>query len=198
MQCNEQRNPAAYMAWTCAGLLLVALFLNTGTHAKRPSLEGQASADPTTTTSIATPITITRGSFDEQADRLGIPAEYRPFFLEASERTGIDPIVLAAQVHLESHFTNHACRRVKRETICGVAQLGNGFGTQAERMDPHYAINRQADAIKEFLDQYDGNLDMAFRRYFSGSPVVGQGACGKTCRKYPGLVYSRIAQAEGV
>lgn len=183
----------------------IMLSQGTGTHGKVKealAIESVASADPTTTTTV---MDIQKVSVPESVtikfDRLGVPPDLQPIFIAAGERTGIDPIILAAQVHLESGFTNHPCRIVNKgrrlqNNICGIAQQGNGWGTTEQRMDPNYAINRQADAIKEYLDLYNGNLDMAFRRYFSGRPTLG-GSCGRVCRKYPGLVYNRVALAEG-
>jgi hypothetical protein len=81
--------------------------------------------------------------------------------------------------------------------ICGIAQLGTGWGTAEQRMDITYSLNRQADGIASYMLEYNQNWQMAWRKYHSGTPYQG-GNCGKHCRNYVSNIELYIAEGSAV
>ena len=165
----------------------------------------EATAANTSTTLAATTTTATATIVAEddatRLTRIGVPADQIPIFVGASQRTGLDALHLAAQIKAESGFQNHPCRIVNpgqrlRNHICGIAQLGNGWGTDAQRMDINYSINRQADGIREYMLSYNQDWQMSWRRYHSGRPTQG-GDCGKHCRQYVRNIERYVAEGNG-
>lgn len=183
----------------CVGLLAIAgvYFV---TVANTPELH--AVADTTSSTSSSTSSSTTTTTLPDvntpRLTKIGTPPELIPVFIDAGTRRGIDPVILAAQVKAESGFQNHACRivhtAVARDEICGIAQLGQGWGPRAQRLDVTWAINRQSDGIKVFLDSNGGDVNAAWRRYMSGDSTQG-GDCGNDCAQYVRNINTYIAEA---
>lgn len=110
----------------------------------------------------------------------GVPAEYLPFYQEASKRTGIPVAVLVAQGKQESNFNPDA---VGSAGEIGIAQIkpstasSPGWGLKgidpATLRDPRVAINFQADYMKaragvgaDFSDPK--TIDLALASYNGG------------------------------
>ena len=103
-----------------------------------------------------------------------VPAYLVPMFIEAGQKYGIDPNLLAAQAFKESRFEPRAVSRFGAE---GIMQLkprtAHSLGA-TDTFDPRQNIMAGAKYLRKQLDRFGGDLTMALAAYNAGPERVAK------------------------
>ena len=103
-----------------------------------------------------------------------VPAHLVPIFLEAGQKYGIDPNLLAAQAFKESRYDARAVSRFGAE---GIMQLkpktARSLGA-TDSFDPRQNILAGAKYMRKQLDRFGGDLTMALAAYNAGPERVAK------------------------
>lgn len=102
-----------------------------------------------------------------------VPAEYQGFILAASQRWGIPPALLAAQINAESSFNPRA---VSPAGALGIAQFmpGTAKAMGVDPWDPESAIHGMARYDAENLAKF-GSVELMLAAYNIGPAAVKKG-----------------------
>jgi soluble lytic murein transglycosylase-like protein len=97
---------------------------------------------------------------------------YRDEILAASARTGLDPLLLASVIRVESRFRPDA---VSHAGAVGLMQVlpttGRQYGV-SDLADPGENIAAGSRHLAYLLDRYEGDLDLALAAYNAGEGSV--------------------------
>lgn len=127
------------------------------------------------------------GSFTDLSDRKMMPVSsrkmsrkrtghlrYRTVVMAAAEQNRIDPDLLLAIIHVESHFNPQA---VNADAV-GLMQLtratGERFGA-TNRRDPKANIEAGARYVRYLLDRFDSDLPTVLAAYNAGEGTILRG-----------------------
>jgi soluble lytic murein transglycosylase-like protein len=97
---------------------------------------------------------------------------YRDEILAASARTGLDPLLLASVIRVESRFRPDA---VSHAGAVGLMQVlpttGRQYGV-SDLVDPRKNIAAGSRHLAYLIDRYEGDLDLALAAYNAGEGSV--------------------------
>ena len=97
---------------------------------------------------------------------------YNKIINEAAKRYGVDAALIKAIIMAESSY-NH--RAISKRGAIGLMQLmpatANSLGVE-DIFDPAHNVNGGAKYIKQLLEQFNGNLELALAAYNAGSTKV--------------------------
>jgi soluble lytic murein transglycosylase-like protein len=105
---------------------------------------------------------------------------------EAAQRRGIDPLLLHAMAHVESH---HRPQAISRAGARGLLQLmpatatRHGVTTPAALHDPRTNLSAAADHLKTLQARYGNNLPLVLAAYNAGPGAVDRH--GRQVPPYP-------------
>lgn len=103
---------------------------------------------------------------------------YNHIIAEAADKYGIEPALLKAIIMVESSY-NH--RAISKKGAVGLMQLmprtAAALGVE-DVYDPQHNVNGGAKYIRQLLNNFDGNLELALAAYNAGTTKV---------RKYNGI-----------
>lgn len=111
-----------------------------------------------------------------------VPAEYAPIILQASQKYGVDPNLLAAVLIQESQFNPRAVNPGSGDYGMAQINLKSHPGvTKEQAFDPNFAIPFAAQLVKGGLDKFGGDYNRAIASYNvgkGGASVQGPEAFG--------------------
>lgn len=126
-----------------------------------------------------------------------VPSQYAAALSQAAGAANISPALLAALVWQESRWNAQA---VSRKGAIGLAQLmpGTARDLGVNPMDPVANLNGGARYLRQLLDKFDGNVEMALAAYNAGAGRVrnagGVPAIAET-RNYVTSIVRRISSS---
>jgi soluble lytic murein transglycosylase-like protein len=97
---------------------------------------------------------------------------YRDEILAASAQTGLDPLLVASVIRVESRFRPHA---VSHAGAVGLMQVLPGTGRQYgvhDLADPRENIAAGSRHLAYLIDRYEGDLNLALAAYNAGEATV--------------------------
>jgi soluble lytic murein transglycosylase-like protein len=97
---------------------------------------------------------------------------YRDEILAASAQSGLDPLLVASVIRVESRFRPHA---VSRAGAVGLMQVLPGTGRQYgvhDLADPRENIAAGSRHLAYLIDRYEGDLNLALAAYNAGEGTV--------------------------
>ena len=110
-------------------------------------------------------------TIDERADR---PQTYEPFVREAASAFSLDPALIRAVIQVESAFDPWAVSRAGAQGLMQLMpELSKEFGV-VDPFDPRQNILAGAEYLKQLLDRFDGNMELALAGYNAGPTVVAR------------------------
>jgi soluble lytic murein transglycosylase-like protein len=115
---------------------------------------------------------------DEQARREILQdLPYGSALSAAADRHGLDGLLLAAVVEVESGFSPEA---VSPRGALGLMQVlpstGRAQGVKGDLLDPDVNVDAGSRYLRGLLDLYDGDLELALSAYNAGPTVVSRHA----------------------
>jgi soluble lytic murein transglycosylase-like protein len=113
------------------------------------------------------------GSFERPATVLHLAElPFRDEILAAATQTGLDPLLLASVIHVESRFRPDA---VSHAGAVGLMQLlpltARHYGV-GDLADPGQNISAGSRLLAYMLDRYEGDLSLALAAYNAGESTV--------------------------
>lgn len=85
---------------------------------------------------------------------------------EAAAKYGVDPDKFARLIETESHYKPTATSYAGKDAGLGIAQISKHHGlTEAQRLDPKFALDYAAKYFSGLLGKADGNYRKALERY---------------------------------
>jgi hypothetical protein len=98
---------------------------------------------------------------------VSVPQQYSAIFQEAASQADISPALLAALVWQESRWNAAA---VSRKGAIGLTQLMPGTAGElgVDPRDPAANLRGGAKYLRQLLDQFDGDVEMALAAYNAG------------------------------
>lgn len=111
---------------------------------------------------------------------VGVPSSIAPIIVEAAKKHGVDPKLVAAVAFRESRFDPHAVSRIGAE---GVMQLmprtARAMGV-SDSFDARQNIQGGTRYLKQMLDTFHGDIDLALAAYNAGPEAVKKLGVGAT------------------
>lgn len=143
-------------------------------------------------------------AFDEGGD-VGKKYKYGKFEAmarEAAAKYGVDPDKFARLIETESHYKPGATSYAGKDAGLGIAQISKHHGlTEAQRLDPKFALDYAAKYFSGLLDKADGNYRKALERYKGVKTDKGRQRMAKHIAQVLGEPYeapTRMASAPAV
>jgi soluble lytic murein transglycosylase-like protein len=102
------------------------------------------------------------------------PRDYDPFVQEAALAFDLDPRLIRAVIQAESAFDPWAVSRAGAQGLMQLMpELSKEFGVN-DPFDPRQNILAGAEYLKQLLDRFDGNMELALAGYNAGPTVVAR------------------------
>jgi soluble lytic murein transglycosylase-like protein len=99
---------------------------------------------------------------------------YDSLVSEAASMFDLDPALLRAVIQAESAFDTSAVSRAGAQGLMQLMpELSRGFGVE-DPFDPRQNILAGAEYLKQLLDRFHGNVDLALAGYNAGPTVVAR------------------------
>ena len=134
-------------------------------------------------------------TIDERADG---PRTYEPFVREAASAFNLDPALIRAVIQAESAFDPWAVSRAGAQGLMQLMpELSKELGV-VDPFDPRQNILAGAGYLKQLLDRFDGNMELALAGYNAGPTVVARYAAippFKETRKYVKTIKAILRRA---
>lgn len=137
--------------------------------------------DPTATTyPLAEAIRERRDSFDAfrrllRGESLAEGVDELPFgpsIRRSAERYGVDPLLLASIVEVESRFDPRAVSQRGATGLMQVLPSTAGAASRSELYDPQVNLDAGARYLRRLLRRFDGDLALALAAYNAGPTAV--------------------------
>jgi soluble lytic murein transglycosylase-like protein len=126
------------------------------------------------------------------------PQSYEPFVREAASAFNLDPALIRAVIQAESAFDPWAVSRAGAQGLMQLMpELSKEFGV-VDPFDPRQNILAGAEYLKQLLDRFDGNMELALAGYNAGPTVVARYAAippFKETRKYVKTIKAILRRA---
>ena len=107
-------------------------------------------------------------------ERAANPQDYDPFVQEAALAFDLDPRLIRAVIQAESAFDPWAVSRAGAQGLMQLMpELSKEFGVN-DPFDPRQNILAGAEYLKQLLDRFDGNMELALAGYNAGPTVVAR------------------------
>ncbi len=108
------------------------------------------------------------------AERDSNPRDYDPFVREAASTFDLDPALIRAVIQAESAFDPWAVSRAGAQGLMQLMpELSKEFGVN-DPFDPRQNILAGAEYLKQLLDRFEGNMELALASYNAGPTVVAR------------------------
>jgi len=108
------------------------------------------------------------------AERKYDPRDYDPFVREAASAFDLDPRLIRAVIQAESAFDPWAVSRAGAQGLMQLMpELSKEFGVN-DPFDPRQNILAGTEYLKQLLDRFDGNMELALAGYNAGPTVVAR------------------------
>jgi soluble lytic murein transglycosylase-like protein len=102
------------------------------------------------------------------------PRDYDPFVREAALAFDLDPRLIRAVIQAESAFDPWAVSRAGAQGLMQLMpELSKEFGVN-DPFDPRQNILAGAEYLKQLLDRFNGNMELALAGYNAGPTVVAR------------------------
>ena len=126
------------------------------------------------------------------------PRDYDPFVKEAALAFDLDPRLIRAVIQAESAFDPWAVSRAGAQGLMQLMpELSKEFGVN-DPFDPRQNILGGAEYLKQLLDRFDGNMELALAGYNAGPTVVARYAAippFKETRRYVKTIKALLSRA---
>lgn len=104
--------------------------------------------------------------------RVAVPVRFVPHIREASEKYRVDPALIAAVVYKESRFDPHAVSSRGAQGLMQLMPRTASYLGVKDAFDPRQNILGGTRYLREMLDEFDGNVDVALAAYNAGPVAV--------------------------
>ncbi len=119
-------------------------------------------------------VTLAADSPPTVGERADGPQRYEPFVREAASAFSLDPALIRAVIQVESAFDPWAVSRAGAQGLMQLMpELSKEFGV-VDPFDPRQNILAGAEYLKQLLDRFDGNMELALAGYNAGPTVVAR------------------------
>lgn len=114
-----------------------------------------------------------RGYHDRaEREQLLEAVRYRDCIVDASRRHGVDPLLVAAIVEVESHFDASAVSPRGALGLMQVRPATAGRPEEGQLLDPAVNVEAGTAYLRRLLDRYGGDLVLTLAAYNSGPTAV--------------------------
>lgn len=107
-----------------------------------------------------------------RSDSLQVPARFVPIIREASEAYRIDPALIATVVYKESRFDPNAVSSRGAQGLMQLMPRTAKYLGVSDPFDPRQNILGGTRYLREMLDEFDGDVDVALAAYNAGPQAV--------------------------
>jgi soluble lytic murein transglycosylase-like protein len=103
-----------------------------------------------------------------------VPSDLVPVIVEAGAKYGVDPNLIAAVAFKESRYRSHAVSRIGAEGIMQLKPRTARWLGVADSFDARQNILGGTKYLRQLLDRFNGDLDMALAGYNAGPDLVAK------------------------
>jgi soluble lytic murein transglycosylase-like protein len=157
-------------------VFLVLTFTSSPSVSSIPTLSDLETAPPRSalgplsSPSVAAPLAPTSGHEAQREYLESLP--YGHTIVEVSDRTGVDGLLIAAVVEMESGFAANAVSPRGAVGLMQVRPNGSGIPRNRHLTDPQANLEAGSRYLDSLLDRYDGDLERALAAYNAGPGMV--------------------------
>jgi soluble lytic murein transglycosylase-like protein len=174
MQRTEQRTtwhrPALVVSFA---VFLILTFTSSPSISSIPTLSDLETPPPLSTLAPPPAVSSPAPSSGQEAQRLYLETlPYGPSIVDVSARTGVDGLLIASVIEMESGF---AANVVSPRGAVGLMQVRpdrTGAPKRPDLTDPKANLEAGSRYLASLLDRYDGDLERALAAYNAGPGMV--------------------------
>jgi soluble lytic murein transglycosylase-like protein len=152
---------------------LILTFTSTPSSSSIPTLSDLETPPPPSSLAVEPAVSTPTPSSGNEAQRLYLESlPYGPAIVDVSVRTGVDGLLIASVIEMESGF---AANVVSPRGAVGLMQVRpdrTGAPKRPDLTDPKANLEAGSRYLASLLDRYDGDLERALAAYNAGPGMV--------------------------